>query len=118
MFDWVLNSPLVLIGNILVFKILYFCTNVFAFDQLKRYNFRISLRKVSNKVGVAKNHRTIKTYCFHSSMVKIEFLYFSSYNQSQPPFFPQKYAYSHHPPSRPSATTPHSPYSACYIWHA
>ena len=34
MFDLVLNSPLVLIGNILVLKIFYFWTNVFALDQL------------------------------------------------------------------------------------
>ena len=111
MFDWVLNSPLVLIGNILVFKILYCCTNVFAFDQLKRYSFRISLRKVSNKVGVAKNHRTIKTYCFHSSMVKIEFLDFSSYNQSQnivaqPPFFSLKNVLTATPPSTPPSLFP------------
>ena len=34
MFDLVLNSPLVLIGNILVLKIFYFWTNVFALGQL------------------------------------------------------------------------------------
>ena len=52
----------------------YFWANVFAFGQLKMYVFRSSLWNASNKIGVGKNHRTIKIYFFHSSTVKIEFL--------------------------------------------
>ena len=33
-----------------------------------------AFEKVSNKIGVSKNHRTIKRYCFQSSAIKIEFL--------------------------------------------
>ena len=91
MFDWVLNTPLVVIKNISVQNFLlmdkgdkvfkngpskicgrqplknvtwYFVPNVFAFGQLKRYAFRCSLLKVSNKTGVGKNQRTSKHIAF------------------------------------------------------
>ena len=60
MFDWVLNTPVVLIGNISV-QNSSFGLDVFAFGQLKRLFFRRSLRGVSNKTSVCKNYRTINT---------------------------------------------------------
>ena len=60
MFDWVLKTPVVLIGNIGV-QNPSFVSEVFAFGQLKGFVFRRSLGKVSNKTSVGKNHRTVNT---------------------------------------------------------
>ena len=64
LFEWVLNTPLGIIGNISVqsFLPLYKCIC-----------FR-TVRKVLYKIRVRENHRTIKRYWFYSSLLKIEFL--------------------------------------------
>ena len=64
MFDLVLSTPLVVNVDISVHNFLLF-RNVFAFGWLKRYVFRSTFRKVSNKVGVGKNHKTFKTFLLY-----------------------------------------------------
>ena len=75
MFPWVLNTPPEIIEKInFMFKVSYFLENVFAFDRLKMFVFRSSLRKIFYKTGVLENEATIKTYCFYRFMFKISIL--------------------------------------------
>ena len=59
--------------DVVVLKVSYFLANVFAFDRFKRYFSEATYEKLFTKKVFLKSHiKTIKTYCFCSSMVKIE----------------------------------------------